>query len=107
METVINLAATATSAINQAMPVLVSKLSVVAQGGEKVNIFRGDKGGIKGEQAADHSNVPDATPKTTPPPNVPVLPEDYTNIAYNIIRSSYGHVQTVVSLLSGQGGKVD
>jgi hypothetical protein len=107
MEIVSNLAATANSALNQAIPVLVSKLSITTQGSEVANIFKGDKGGIKGEQAADHSKVPDATSKNTPPLNAPMLPEDYTDIAYNLIRSSYGHIQTVASLLSGQDGKVD
>lgn len=107
MEVVSNLAATATSALNQAIPVLVSKLSYTAQAGEALNLFKGDKGGIKGEKSADHSKVPDATSQTTPAPNAPVLPEDYADIAYNIIRSSYGHIQTVESLLTGKDGKVD
>ena len=107
MEIVSNLAATANSALNQAIPIMVSKFSYTAQAGEALNLFKGDKGGIKGEQPADHSKVPDATTKNTPPPNAPVLPEDYTDIAYNIIRSSYGHIQTVASLLAGHDGKVD
>jgi hypothetical protein len=108
MEIVSNLATTANSALKQAIPVLVSKLSVTAQAGEALNLFKGrDNGGIKGAGPVDHSNVPDATSKNTPPPNTPVLPEDYEDIAYNIIRSAYGHIETVASLLSANGGNID
>lgn len=107
MEIVSNLAATANSALNQAIPVLVSKLSYTAQAREALNLFRGDKGGIKDAPAVDHRKVNDANSKDAPLPNAPVLPEDYTDIAYNIIRSSFGHIQTVANLLAARDGKID
>lgn len=107
VDVVSNLAATANSALNQAVPVLVSKFSCTAQAVEAVNLFKGDQGGVKNAPRVDHSKVKDATWANAPPPNASVLPEDYTDIAYNIIRSTFGHVENLASLLAGKGGNID
>lgn len=70
------------------------------------SIFQEGIGAIKGEKPNDHNDVT-PTKSTTTPMGVSVLPADYQDPAYTLIKSSAGYVSTLNHILTSNNGNID